>query len=62
MIRKCRIFILFLILQQSKYFIIDTAYRLHAAGMANKYVASVDNYLTDQLDYNYHLLQSSPGM
>jgi hypothetical protein len=46
---------------QSKYFIIDSAYRLHATAMANKYVNSVDNYITDQLDYNYNLLQSSPG-
>ena len=46
---------------QSKYFIIDTAYRLHAAGMANKYVASVDSYVTDQLNYNYNLMQTSPG-
>jgi hypothetical protein len=46
---------------QSKYFIIDSAYRLHATAMANKYVSSVDNYITDQLDYNYNLLQSSPG-
>jgi hypothetical protein len=46
---------------QSKYFIIDTAYKLHATAMANKYVSSVDNYITDQLDYNYNLMQSSPG-
>ncbi|MDB5022480.1 MAG: hypothetical protein JWP78_235 [Mucilaginibacter sp.] len=45
---------------QSKYYIIDTAYKLHATEMANKYVNSVDNYLTDQLNYNYNLLQSSP--
>ena len=46
---------------QGKYFIIDTAYRLHANNMANKYVASMDNYVTDQLNYNYNLLQNSPG-
>jgi hypothetical protein len=46
---------------QSKFYIIDTAYKLHDTGMANRYVASVDAYLTDQLDYNYNLLQSSPG-
>jgi hypothetical protein len=46
---------------QSKYFIIDTAYRLHDTGIANKYVASVDSYVTDQLNYNYNLLQTSPG-
>jgi hypothetical protein len=46
---------------QSKYWIIDTAFRLHDKTTANKYIASVDNYLTDQLDYNYHLLQNSPA-
>ncbi len=46
---------------QSKYFIIDTAYRLHATDMANKYVSSMDSYITDQLDYNYNLMQSSPA-
>jgi hypothetical protein len=45
---------------QGKYFIIDTAYKLHATDMANKYMASVDNYVTDQLDYNYNLLQNDP--
>ena len=50
----------FMGMAQSKYFIIDTAYKLHATAMANKYVASVDSYLTDQLDYNYNMLQNSP--
>jgi hypothetical protein len=45
---------------QSKYFIIDTAYRLHATEMANRYVNSVANYIADQLNYNYNLMQSSP--
>jgi hypothetical protein len=46
---------------QGKYYIIDTAYRLHATDLANKYVFSMDNYLTDQLTYNYNLLQASPS-
>jgi hypothetical protein len=46
---------------QSKYFIIDTAYKLHDEGMANRYVNSVQNYITDQLDYNYNMLQTSPA-
>jgi hypothetical protein len=45
---------------QSKYWLIDTAYRLHAKGTANKYVNDADNYLTDQLNYNYNLLKNSP--
>lgn len=46
---------------QSKFRVIDTAYRLHANGLANKYVSSMDNYITDQLNYDYNLLQASPG-
>ena len=46
---------------QSKYFIIDTAYKLHDKSTANKYMASLDSYLTDQLDYHYNLMQDSPA-
>jgi hypothetical protein len=46
---------------QGKYWIIDTALRLHDSTTAGKYLASADNYITDQLNYNYNLLQSSPG-
>ncbi|MBS1523465.1 MAG: DUF2723 domain-containing protein [Bacteroidetes bacterium] len=46
---------------QSKFRVIDTAYRLHANSVANKYVSSMDNYITDQLNYDYNLLQASPG-
>lgn len=52
---------------QGKISLADTSYKLHDAQMGNKLVASVDNYLTDQLDYNYYLLQNNatevnPGM
>jgi hypothetical protein len=46
---------------QSKYWIIDTAYHLHDKATANKYINSTDAYITDQLDYSYNLLQSSPA-
>ncbi len=46
---------------QSKYWIIDTAYHLHDKATANKYINSTDNYITDQLDYSYNLMQSSPA-
>jgi hypothetical protein len=45
---------------QGKYWIIDTALRLHDTSTSNKYLASADKYLVDQLDYSYNLLQSSP--
>jgi hypothetical protein len=46
---------------QSKFRVIDTAYRLHANSLANKYVSSMDNYIIDQLNYDYNLLQASPA-
>ncbi|HTK20798.1 MAG TPA: hypothetical protein VL442_14830, partial [Mucilaginibacter sp.] len=46
---------------QSKFRVIDTAYRLHANSVANKYVSSMDNYIIDQLNYDYNLLHASPG-
>jgi len=46
---------------QSKFRVIDTAYRLHANGVANKYVSSMDNYIIDQLNYDYNLFQASPA-
>jgi hypothetical protein len=42
---------------ERKIFFAQTAYNLHDVILGDKYVASVDNYITDQLDYNYHLLQ-----
>jgi hypothetical protein len=39
----------------------QTAYELNDIGLANKFVNSVDGYITDQLDYNYSLLQSNNG-
>jgi hypothetical protein len=46
---------------QSKFRIIDTAYGLHENTIANKYVSSMYDYITDQLNYDYNLLQASPG-
>ena len=48
-------------IEQSKIRVIDTAYNLHEHGLANKYVSSMDDHITDQLAYNYNLMQSSPG-
>jgi len=44
-----------------KIFLAQTAYQLHDSVLANKFITSVDNYLTDQLDYNSYLLQNSSG-
>lgn len=40
-----------------KYFLAETAYRLHDAALGGRYIKSVNDYITDQLDYNYALLQ-----
>jgi hypothetical protein len=39
-----------------KYLLAETAYRLHDAVLGKRYIKSVDHYITDQLDYNYTLL------
>ncbi len=44
---------------QGKISIADTSYKLHDALLGDKLVASVDGYLTDQLDYNYYQLQNN---
>jgi hypothetical protein len=44
-----------------KIFMAQTAYQLQDVVLANKFINSVDSYITDQLDYNYYLLQSNSG-
>jgi hypothetical protein len=44
-----------------KYILAETAYRLHDAELGKRYLKSVDNYVTDQLDYNYTLLDKQEG-
>lgn len=43
---------------QGKISIADTSFKLNEIALGNKMINSVDSYLTDQLDYNYHLLQT----
>ncbi|HZX58329.1 MAG TPA: DUF2723 domain-containing protein, partial [Mucilaginibacter sp.] len=45
---------------RSKYYLVANAYHLGDIGYANRYINSIDAYLTDQLDYNYSQLQNSP--
>ncbi len=42
-----------------KFFLAQTAYKLDDLKLGNKYVKSVDNFITDQLDYNYALLKNN---
>ncbi|MBS1529025.1 MAG: DUF2723 domain-containing protein, partial [Bacteroidetes bacterium] len=41
---------------RTKYYLVANAYNLGDIGYGNKYVTSMDNYITDQLDYNASLL------
>jgi len=47
--------------ENGKVSIADTSYKLHDVLLGNKLVASVDDYVTDQLDYNFYLLQNDTG-
>jgi hypothetical protein len=42
-----------------KFSLAQTAYKLDDLKLGNRYVKSVDNFITDQLDYNYTLLQNN---
>lgn len=44
-----------------KIFMAQTTYSLHDNVLANKFIKSVDDYIVDQLDYNYHLLKDNSG-
>jgi len=44
-----------------KIFFAQTAYDLHDIVLGNKFINSVDNYVTDQLDYNYYLMKDNSG-
>ena len=50
----------FIDLARNKFFLVSSAYSLNDIAYANKYATSIDDYLTDQLDYNYDLLQNHP--
>ena len=43
-----------------KIFLAQTAYELGDISLGDKYVNSVDGYITDQLNYNNYLMQNSP--
>ena len=42
-----------------KFFMAETAYKLDDIKLGNKYVKSVDGFITDQLDYNYTLIDNN---
>jgi len=44
-----------------KIFFAQTAYDLHDIVLGNKFINSVDDYVTDQLDYNYYLMKDNSG-
>jgi hypothetical protein len=44
-----------------KIFMAQAAFDLHDVVLGDKFITSVDNYVTDQLDYNYYLMQNNSG-
>jgi hypothetical protein len=42
-----------------KFFLAQTAYKLDDIKLGNKYVKGIDDFITDQLDYNYDLLKNN---
>ncbi|HEY5327192.1 MAG TPA: DUF2723 domain-containing protein [Mucilaginibacter sp.] len=44
-----------------KIFMAKTAFQLHDVVLGNRFLTSVDGYVTDQLDYNYYLTQNNSG-
>ena len=44
---------------RTKYYLVSTAYELKDIGFANKFATSIDNYVVDQMDYNYYQLQNN---
>ncbi|UOE47140.1 DUF2723 domain-containing protein [Mucilaginibacter sp. SMC90] len=46
---------------QSKITMADTSYKLDYPKLGDKLIKSVNGYLTDKLDYNYHQLQKDTG-
>ncbi|MDB5154222.1 MAG: hypothetical protein JWR54_2973 [Mucilaginibacter sp.] len=47
----------FIDMARNKYYLVATAYTLNDISYANRFANSIDTYLTEQLDYNYSLLQ-----
>ncbi|HVW98089.1 MAG TPA: DUF2723 domain-containing protein [Mucilaginibacter sp.] len=44
-----------------KIFMAQTTYSLHDNVLANKFINQVNDYIVDQLDYNYNLLKDNSG-
>jgi hypothetical protein len=45
---------------RSKFFLVTQAFDLGDIPLATRYANSIDNYLVDQLNYNYNQMQSNP--
>ncbi|WP_461448757.1 glycosyltransferase family 117 protein [Mucilaginibacter sp.] len=48
-------------IEGKKLYLAQAAYRLNDVVIGNKISKDIDDYLTDQLDYNYYLLQNNSG-
>ncbi|GAA4088809.1 glycosyltransferase family 117 protein [Mucilaginibacter panaciglaebae] len=45
-----------------RFYIAQAAYKLNDINLANKYINSINDFITDQLDYAYRQLQDNTGM
>ncbi len=46
----------------NKYLLTQVIYQLHDTVLGNKYANYINNYVVDQLDYNYYLLQKNSNL
>ncbi len=46
----------------NKYLLAQTIYQLHDTVLGSKFTNYINNYITDQLDYNYYVLQNNGSM
>jgi hypothetical protein len=42
-----------------KFYLAQACYTLHDVVLGKKFVTNIDNYITDQLDYDYYLMQNN---
>jgi len=48
--------------ENNKYLLAKTAYQANDSALGAKFITAVDNYLVQQLDYNYYLLQKNSSL
>ena len=44
-----------------KFYLAQACYTLHDVVLGKKFVTNIDDYITDQLDYDYYQIQNNDG-